>query len=241
MNAQGRQPGHQHQHEPDHTHSNPHELDATQITHLLTQLHQRLHQRGVAAALFIVGGAAIAATGLRTGRLTQDVDALSTPDTLAAVLDEARALATEHHLPTNWLNPAAALWMPPLPAGALTPPHQPGLRITYADDAFLLATKLLAQRAKDADDILALTHRLGLHHPSAQQLHQHIRRYYTDPEQLTFLLDGVSTPEQADEELALLAGDAARMLHRHHQQQDYEQDQHHEQNLGPRRADTEGT
>ncbi|WP_432489373.1 hypothetical protein [Kineococcus sp. SYSU DK018] len=211
-----------HQHSPGHTH----ELDATRITHLLTQLDERLHQRGVAATLFIVGGAAIAATGLRAGRLTQDVDALTTTDTLSAVLEEARTLADEHHLPPNWLNPAAGMWMPPLPPDALTPPQQPGLRITYADDAFLLATKLIAQRTKDADDIRALTHRLGMHRPSAAQLHKHIRRYYTDLEQLTFLLDGVNTPEEADQEITLLAGDAARMLHHHHEQgheQDHEQ------------------
>ena len=43
--------------------------------------------------------------------------------------------------------------MPPLPGGVLDQPAEPGLRVTYADDGFLLATKLIAQRAKDADDV----------------------------------------------------------------------------------------
>ena len=101
--------------------------------------------------------------------------------------------------------------MPPLPHGVLDPPPQPGLRITYADDGFLLATKLIAQRAKDADDVIALAHRLGLHTATAEQLQSHIYRYYTDPEALAFIIDG----DDVHQEVTLLAQDAARMLHRH--------------------------
>lgn len=46
--------------------------------------------------------------------------------------------------------------MPPLPQGVLDQPAEPGLHVTYADDGFLFATKLIAQRAKDADDTSAL-------------------------------------------------------------------------------------
>lgn len=189
----------------------PHEFDAELIDGLLTDLHQHLRQRGVAASIFIVGGAAIAANGVRRERLTQDVDALARTDVSAIVLEEARALARRRGLPPNWLNPAAGMWMPPLPHGVLDPPPQPGLHITYADDGFLLATKLIAQRAKDADDIVALAQRLDLHTATAEQLQAHIYRYYTDPEALAFIIDG----DDIDQEVALLAHDAARMLHRH--------------------------
>jgi hypothetical protein len=73
------------------------------------------------------------------------------------------------------------MWMPPLPGGVLDQPAEPGLRVTYADDGFLLATKLIAQRAKDADDVVALAGRLGLSTATPEQLETHIRRYYTDP------------------------------------------------------------
>jgi hypothetical protein len=53
-------------------------------------------------------------------------------------------MAREHGLPENWLNPNAGMWMPPFPSGALDRPAEPGLRVTYADDGFLLATKLIA-------------------------------------------------------------------------------------------------
>ncbi len=50
----------------------------------------------MATAIFVVGGAALAATGVRGGRLTEDVDALALEP---AVLEEATALAREHGLP----------------------------------------------------------------------------------------------------------------------------------------------
>ena len=188
-----------------------HEFDADLISRLLTDLDQRLARHGVAACIFIVGGAAIAATGIRHERLTQDVDALARNDLTADLLEHARALAHEQGLPADWLNPAAGMWMPPLPPGVLDPPNRPGLRITYADDGFLLATKLIAQRAKDADDILALATRLELHTATAAQLQEHIHRYYTDPEALALIIDG----HDVEQEITLLAHAAARMLHRH--------------------------
>jgi len=100
--------------------------------------------------------------------------------------------------------------MPPLPGGVLDQPAEPGLRVTYADDGFLLATKLIAQRAKDADDVVALADRLGLSTATPEQLEAHIRSYYTDPAPLEFIVDG----SDVDREISLLAHDASRMLHR---------------------------
>ena len=183
------------------------EFDADQVASLLAQLDARLRDSGVAAAVFVVGGAAIAATGIRAGRLTADVDAVTRDQ---AVLEEARALAVQEGLSASWLNANAAMWMPPLPNGVLDPPEQPGLRITYATDGFLLATKLVAQRAKDADDIIALATRLGLTDATPAQIEEHIRSYYTDPAALEFILDG----RDVEQEVAFLAQDASRMLNR---------------------------
>lgn len=185
-----------------------HEFDAERVAVLLGQLDGRLRGKGVAAAVFVVGGAAIAATGIRAGRLTADVDALTRDQ---VVMEEAWALAVEEGLSPSWLNANAAMWMPPLPDEVLDPPDQPGLRVlTYAEDGFLLATKLVAQRAKDADDIVALAARLDLTNATPSQLEGHIRRYYTDPAALEFILDG----DDADQEIALLVQDASRMLSR---------------------------
>ena len=184
-----------------------HEFTAEETAELLDELDARLRERGVAASIFIVGGAAIAANHTRRERVTEDVDAL-TRDTV--VLEEAKTLARERGLPENWLNPNAGMWMPPLPAGVLDKPAEAGLRVTYADEGFLLATKLIAQRAKDADDVVALADRLGLTAASPEQLEAHIRSYYTDQATLEFIVDGTDV----DREISLLAQDASRMLHR---------------------------
>lgn len=183
------------------------EFSASEVADLLAQLDQRLQRRGLAASVFVVGGAAIAATGVRSERLTEDVDAITQDE---AVLEEASALAEERGLPENWLNPNARMWMPPLPDGILDRPARPGLRITYADDGFLFATKLVAQRAKDADDVIALAARLEMHDADTDQLEAHIRRYYTDRAALEFIVDG----NDVDREVRLLAADAAGLLKR---------------------------
>jgi hypothetical protein len=187
------------------TNAERHEFNASEVAELLTELDRRLRRRGVPASAFVVGGAAVAVTGIRDGRLTQDVDVITDEQ---AVLEEASLLALERGLPENWLNPNARMWMPPLPGGVLDRPDAPGLRVTYAADGFLFATKLVAQRAKDADDVVALAKRLGMQDASADGLESHIWRYYTDDAALKFIVDG----DDVDRELRYLAEDAARML-----------------------------
>lgn len=184
-----------------------HEFTAEQVTTLLADLGRRLAVRGVAAAVFVVGGAAIAVMRVRDGRLTADVDAMADDP---VVLEEAAVLAAEQGLPAEWINSSARPWMPPLPPGVLARPDRPGLRITYADDSFLLATKLVAQRARDADDVIALATRLGMQRATAEELEAHIRRYYTDAGALRFIVG----TENVDEEVGYLAADAARLLAR---------------------------
>lgn len=183
------------------------EFSKAQVADLLAQLDHRLRHRGIAASVFVVGGAAIAATGVRQERLTEDVDAITQDQT---VLEEASALAAEQGLPPSWLNPNALMWMPPLPVGVLDRPARPGLQVTYADDAFLFATKLIAQRAKDADDLVALAESLGMQRATADELEAHIRHYYTDQAALQFIVEG----DDVDLELRFLAEDAAGLLNR---------------------------
>src|SRR4051794_17974486 len=183
------------------------EFNAKQVADLLDELGRRLQRRGVAASVFVVGGAALAVSGARQERLTKDIDAIAGEE---AVLEEASVLAADRGLPKNWFNPSAGMWMPPLPGGVLDSPTLPGLRVTYADDGFLLATKLVAQRGKDADDVVALAQRLGMLEATASELEAHIRRYYTDRAALEFIVDG----SDVDLEVRCLAEDAARLLRR---------------------------
>ncbi len=183
------------------------EFSADDVADLLAELGRRLARRGVSAAVFVVGGAAVAALHLRDGRVTVDVDALSDDP---AILEEAGALAVERGIPENWLNAGARAWMPPLPDGVLEGPEAPGLRVTYADEGFLFATKLVAQRRKDADDVVALARRLGMQRAGAEELEAHIRRYYTERDALRFIVGG----DDVDTEVHYLAEEAARLLAR---------------------------
>ncbi|GAA0962923.1 hypothetical protein GCM10009554_81590 [Kribbella koreensis] len=181
------------------------EFTAGEIVDLLSDLDQRLTARGISAAVFVVGGAAIAVTSDDSPRRTEDVDAITRDE---AVIEEARVMARERKLPEDWLNTSASAWMPPLPEGALRRGEAPGLHITYASDEFLLATKLVAQRRKDAADIVALAKRLSMEHASADDLERLIHRYYTDEDSLEFILDG----NDIGRETHLLAVRAARLL-----------------------------
>ncbi|MER7607548.1 hypothetical protein [Nocardioides sp. NPDC127503] len=65
-----------------------HEFTAAEIQALLSVLDERLRDQGVAASVFVVGGAAIAASGIRENRVTVDVDGITRQP---VVIEEARA------------------------------------------------------------------------------------------------------------------------------------------------------
>ena len=132
-------------------------LDRNRIVELLAMLDRRLRDLDLSASLYVVGGAAVAVT-VADRRVTRDVDVAHLDPAVSA---EAQALASVEGLPANWLNAAAAPWIPaaPTPADAA---GGPGLTIRYAPPEHLLAMKMVALRQQDAPDIAALAARLGL-------------------------------------------------------------------------------
>lgn len=70
---------------------------------------------------------------------------------------------------------------------------------------FLLATKLITQRRKDAGDIRQLAELIGLADTSADEFEALIYRYYTDRGMLEFIVDGADVAG----EIRLLAEQAA--------------------------------
>ncbi len=127
------------------------ELTVDEILELLTELGQRLSAKGVRASLYIVGGAAIAIE-LDTRRVTADVDAVFHPET--SVASEAAAMAHDRGLPRQWLNQAAAAWVP----GASSDVDAvlldiPGLAVAVASPTHLLAMKMAAFRPTDRADL----------------------------------------------------------------------------------------
>ena len=159
------------------------ELDAAQIKALLDQLDARLRTRGIAAELYVVGGAAVlAATGLR--RVTRDVDVAYLDP---AVAQEARLLGEEEGLPADWLSSAAGAWAPPGHHREPSAPG-PGLTVRYATGEELLAMKMIALRTQDAPDIVALAAKLGLQGGPPERFAALLRRVYPDDNALALLL-----------------------------------------------------
>lgn len=140
-------------------------FDRQRTEELLGMLDVRLRDRGVAASVYVVGGAAIALT-VNDARRTADIDAVVSHQ---AVMEEATALAVAEGLPPHWLNQNAKPWIPPRPRAARSRPKQPGLVIHVAPPEHLLAMKLVALRRQDIADILDLVNQLGMAHepPSA--------------------------------------------------------------------------
>lgn len=129
------------------------DLDAARIRGLLDDLDRRLGAAGIAATVYVVGGAAISLHLPDAGRRTHDIDGITTDDRVA---DVVARMADELGLPERWLDGAAPPFLPPTPADALTPPSSPGLRVELATLEVLLAMKLAAGRARDQADVVAL-------------------------------------------------------------------------------------
>jgi hypothetical protein len=144
--------------------TNPDEFSREDIESLLDAVEARLRDRGVAATVYIVGGAAIALRGVSSDRRTADVDALMVPED--DVLEAAREVAIERGIRATWLNSSARPYVPPLPEEAKQLPAGPGLERHTASDEHLLAMKIIAARGhRDMRDIIPLAQRLGLASP----------------------------------------------------------------------------
>ena len=136
------------------------EFTRKDIEDLFAALDVRLQARGVAATVYVVGGAAIALRDVSSDRRTADVDALMVPE--EQVLEAAREVAAERGVRSTWLNSAVRPYVPPL-SEALQPPGAPGLKVRTAPDEHLLAMKIVAARGqRDMRDIVPLARRLGL-------------------------------------------------------------------------------
>lgn len=132
-------------------------LDRDRIVRLLATLDERLRLLGVAASVYVVGGAAMAVT-VSDRRVTRDIDVAALD---AQVRAQASILAEAKGLPVTWLNAAAAPWVPMATIPA-SDGDVPGLTVTYAPPEHLLAMKMVALRQQDAPDIAALAVHLGL-------------------------------------------------------------------------------
>ena len=138
------------------------ELGVDQLRDLLVELGRRLQAKGVAATIYIVGGAAIALE-FDIRRVTADIDAVFHPST--TVQAEATAMADELGLPANWLNNNAAAFVP-------GDDHEapvldvPGVSVSVASPEHLLAMKMASFRpGTDLTDLAFLFRHLHITTP----------------------------------------------------------------------------
>ena len=180
----------------------PLELDAEAMRALLAELDERLRERGVAASVYVVGGAAMALAYGRDG-VTPDIDALASH---RAVAEEARAMADDHGLTEHWLNGAAGPWIPPRPKAARRRPTEPGLTVHIAPPEHVLAMKLVALRRKDRPDIRLLIEHLDMADASAEDYADLLERVYSGEGRLATALNIPGDDPEATRTEALAIG-----------------------------------
>ena len=168
------------------------DLDAAQIRGLLDDLDQRLRMAGIAATIYVVGGAAVALHLPGVGRRTHDIDGITSDERVADIVAQ---MADELGLPEGWLNGSARPFLPPIPVDALTPPDSPGLRVALASLEQLLAMKLAAGRVRDRGDIVALAEALQADPEEAVRLT--LEAYGTDALEMLTTVEDVRSDARA--------------------------------------------
>lgn len=140
------------------------QLTRERIESLLTELGERLAAQGVAARIYVVGGAALALEW-DPRRSTRDIDAVLQPAT--TVMEIAAQMSRERHLPPGWLSDAATAFVPArddgLPGRTLAVFDRVAIVIAPAEH--LLAMKMGAFRQTDMADLRLLVRHLGLTTP----------------------------------------------------------------------------
>ena len=136
-----------------------HDLDAEAVRALLAEVGSELERTGLAAEVFLVGGAAMA-LAYDARRLTRDVDAVFRPS--HEVRRAVARVGSRHGLAEDWLNDAVKGFLPPGRPRGRTVLEVPGLRVDVAEPRYLLALKLRAAREEDVADVRVLAPLAGV-------------------------------------------------------------------------------
>jgi len=172
-------------------------LKREQILAALQALSEGLGKQGVTGEVCLFGGTVMVLAF--TARLTtKDVDAVFQPT--QTIRELARRIATEQHLPADWLNDGVKGFISArheTTAGNL--PQFPHLRLTMPVPEYLLAMKCMAARIggttdepSDVADIVFLVRQLQLN--SAKEVLDLVGQYYPAnriPVKTQYLVEGL--------------------------------------------------
>ena len=139
-------------------------LDRELLETLFEQLDAELEKNDARARIYVVGGARMT-LGLREGRTTRDVD-VTFREAKGPVNQAVETVAERNDVAKDWLNTGAVKMLPTGPdAGETTLYEGRRLTIVGASAERMLATKVMAMRAKDHEDIRRLMNITGIREP----------------------------------------------------------------------------
>ncbi|MDH2904392.1 MAG: nucleotidyl transferase [Actinomycetota bacterium] len=162
----------------------------------MAALGEDLKRRGVAAKLYIVGGA-VMVLAHDSRDATMDVDGDFYPrDT---VMEAAREIARLRDLPDDWLNAAANGFIPVFKSPEWRPLYRFGsLEVLAADDRTMLAMKIRASRGRrDEPDIAVLLISCGV--TTVEQAFALYEEYFPEdpaPSRARTILEFLLSPEK---------------------------------------------
>ncbi len=136
-------------------------MDRQEIEAALAELGTELDRQGVAAKIFVVGGAAMV-LAFRARTATEDVDVAAVP--AERVLSVAAAIGDRRGLRPGWLDDSAKIFVPPFKEPDWRPVMRIGrVEVVAADARSLLAMKIRASRGRrDEGDVRFLLGRCGI-------------------------------------------------------------------------------
>lgn len=164
-------------------------LTREEILGLLGEVGEILQRRGLEAAMYVVGGAAMALV-FDSRRVTRDVDSSITGNQ-QPFWEAVAEVGQRHGLSPEWVSTNASAFMTNEPDDDAAELNLPGLRITVASPEHLVAMKLRALRDRDLDDLEVLFRHLNITDPQ-QAADIHDRLFdgssigYTDPEEALY-------------------------------------------------------
>lgn len=154
------------------------EFTAEEMRELLRDLDSELQRMGKAAAIFVVGGAAMA-LAYNAERASADIDGTFEPRDV--VLDAAAVVARRRNLHKHWLSEGVRDYMPPEPDDHPRSERiGPALVIEIASPEYVLAMKAMTTRQSDGDlnDAVYLCRLLGISDENV--LENRVRKYFPD-------------------------------------------------------------
>lgn len=150
-------------------------LRRTEIMKYFELMNERLQQKGLKGEICLFGGAVMCLV-FQSRDTTKDIDAVFAPT--SEMYEIIKQIAEEHHLASDWLNPAVK--------GFVSKNHDirlfrkmTNLEIYTASPEYMLTMKCLAARtyeSKDIEDIRFLLHHLDIR--TVEQAMRTLEKFY---------------------------------------------------------------